>query len=159
MIRRGTLERGLASWWGQRSGRERLMLGALAVAAAAYLLVAVVAQPLLAARGAALADIARHDAALARLVALPDTGTAPRPVDDRPVPAVVTATAPAFDLPIRRIEPEGASARVEVEDAGFAEILMWIEALEREHGLRLVAIEMDRRPEPGVVSARLTLER
>lgn len=158
MTRRGIVACSLAPWWAQRTGRERLLLGALGAALAAYLLFTV-AQPLLTARGAALAAVGQHEAALARLAALPDAGAAPRPADNRPVPAVVTATAPAFDLAIRRIEPEGAGARVVVEDAGFAEVLMWIEALEREHGLRLAAIEMDRRPEPGVVSARLTLER
>ena len=44
----------------------------MAAALAAYLLFVGAAQPLLAARGEALAAIARHEAALARLAALPD---------------------------------------------------------------------------------------
>lgn len=159
MNRRGIMPGGLAAWWMQRSGRERLLLLILGAGLAAYLVVVAVAQPLLAARDAALTRIGSHEVALAQLAALPEGGVAPRPADSRPVPAIVTETAPAFDLAIRRIEPEGNGARLVIEDAGFAEILTWIEALEREHGLRLAAIEIDRRPEPGIVSARLTLER
>ena len=62
-------------------------------------------------------------------------------------------------MTIRRIEPEGDGARVSVDDAAYADILRWIEALEDDHGLHLAAIEMDRRPDPGIVSATMTLQR
>lgn len=149
----------LASWWSGRSARERVLLLGMATALGLYLVVVGIAQPLLAARAETRAAIGRYDAGLAQLAALPETGTAPAaPALDRPVTAIVTETAPDFDLAIRQIEPEGSGARLAIEDAGFAEIILWIESLEREHGLRLIAIEMDRRPEPGIVSARLTLE-
>lgn len=151
--------RRLAPLWTGRSPRERLMLGGLGIAAALYLAVTAGAQPLLAARSEARAAIAASDAVLARLAALPEGDAALIPATLRPAVAIVTETAPDFDLAIRRIEPEGAGARLVIEDADFAAVLLWIEALERDHGLRLVALEMDRRPEPGVVSARLTLER
>jgi type II secretory pathway component PulM len=149
----------LASWWRRRSRRERALLAAMAVALAAWLLALGVAQPLLAARAGALAAIARHEAALARLEALPEGGPAPAASDGRPVAAILTGSAPDYDLTIRRIEAEGDGARLEIDDAGFAEIVLWIDELERDHGLRAVAVEMDRRPEPGVVSARLTVRR
>ena len=73
----------------------------------------------------------------------------------------MTETAPEFDLAIRRIEPEGAGAGAQLvlDDADFASVLLWIEALEQDHRLRLTAVEMDRRPEPGVVAARMSFER
>lgn len=146
-------------WWARRSSRERLLLGLLVGALAVYVGIVAITQPLLKARRAALDEIARHETALAQLETAPEGGAARVAIDNRPVPAVVTDTAPGFDLAIRRIEPEGGGARVVVEDASFAQVLSWIAALEREHGLRLAAVEMDRRPEPGTVSARLTLER
>ena len=152
----------LPSWWAARTPRERGLLGALAVAALAWALVTLVAQPLLAARADARADILRSDAALARLAALPAPGTAAAPVaraSTDPVPAILTRTATGFDLAIERIEPEAEGARLVLEDAEFARVLGWIEALERVHGLRLDALEMQRRPEPGVVAARLTVGR
>jgi len=150
----------LTRWWRTRSSRERWLMLGLAVAGVAYLLSAGLVRPLLAHRAAALDAIGRHEAALAQLAALPEGAAAPSAAAfGQPVTAVVTETAPEFGLVIRRIEPEGAGAQLLIEDAGFPEILAWIEALERDRGLRVTAVEMDRRPEPGVVSARLTLER
>ena len=146
-----------STWWGRRSGRERVLLAVMASGLAAYLLFVGAARPLLAARGAALAAIAEHDAALARLAALPE-GNAPV-ASGEPVTAIVTASAPGYDLTIRRIEAEGEGARLEIEDAGFPELVLWIEELERAHALRLITIEIERRPEPGLVGARLTLGR
>ena len=159
-MRRAGARLGAGAWWVRRSLRERWLLAGLAGAAAAYVAIAVVAQPLLAARAAALAAIAEHDRALAQLAALPAEG-APAPVRSAalPVAGVLTETAPEFDLAIRRIEPEGAGARLVLDDADFAGVLLWIEELERDHRLRLTAIEMDRRPEPGVVSAQMSFER
>ena len=135
-----------------------MLIGLLGGALGVYVAMDAVTQPLLEARRAALDKIGRHEMDLARLAAQPDGPDERAAIDTRPVPAVVTATAPEFELAIRRIEPEGAGARVVIEDASFAQVLRWIAALEQEHGLRLAAIEMDRRPEPGTVSARLTLE-
>jgi general secretion pathway protein M len=146
-----------STWWERRSGRERVLLAVMVSALAAYLLIAGAARPLFAARGEALAAIARHEAALARLAALPE-GNAPA-VSGEPVTAVLAGSAPGYGLTIRRIEAEGDGARLEVDGAGFPELILWIEELEREHGLRLVAIEMDPRPEPGLVGARLTFGR
>lgn len=150
---------GLRTWWSGRTGREQALLLLAGAVLGIYILTVVVAQPLLAARGEALARIAEMDAALARLESLPDDDAPASAIDMRAVPAIVTDTAPEYDLVLRRIEPEGAGARVVIEDAGFAEIMRWIAALEGAHGLRLSAIEIDRRPEPGVVSARATLEK
>ena len=159
-MRRAGARLGAGVWWARRSLRERWLLAGLAGAAAAYLAVAVVAQPLLAARAAALAAIAGHDRALAQLAALPAEAAPPAPRSTGlPVTAVLTETAPEFELAIRRIEPEGAGARLVLDDADFAGVLLWIEELERDHGLRLTAVEMDRRPEPGVVAARMSFER
>ncbi len=150
----------LAAWWQGRTQRERLLVGALAVTALAYLLTVGVVRPLATAHADALASIAQSESALARLAALPADASAQanRPAEG-PATAVITATATDFGMAIRRIEPEGDGARVTIEDAAYADILRWIQALEDDHGLHLSAIEMDRRPEPGIVSATMTLQR
>ena len=94
-----------STWWGRRSGRERILLAVMASGLAAYLLFVGAARPLHAARGEALATIARHEAALARLAALPD-GNAPV-ASGEPATASSTASAPGYDLTIRRIEGGG----------------------------------------------------
>jgi type II secretory pathway component PulM len=134
-----------------------MLLAAMASALAIYLMSAGAARPLLAARGEALAAIAERDAMLARLAGLPN-GDAAIPSAE-PVTAIVTASASSYELTIRRIEAEGEGARLEIEDAGFPELVLWIEELERAHALRLLTIEIQQRPEPGLVGARLTLGR
>ena len=79
--------------------------------------------------------------------------------DSRPVPIVITDTAAVFQLVIRRLEAEGTGARVVLEEATFQQVILWLEALERDHRLRVRDLEMTRRPAPGVVSVTLALER
>jgi general secretion pathway protein M len=147
-------------WWTRRSVRERALLGLMAAALAGYVLIVAVGQPLLAGRAEARSSIVRFESMQAPLATLADDGpVAVAPSSDQPVATVVTDTAPGYGLTIRRIETDQGGTRLEIEDAGFAEIILWVEELERQHGLRLVALEMDRRPEPGIVSARLTVQR
>lgn len=153
----GAFARGSA-WWRGRSARERMLMIAMVAALALYVVVVGVAQPMRLARQDTLADVARHDAALARLAAQPLDGPPVAP-DGRSVAAVLTASAVDYDLTIRRIEAQDQGARIEIDDAGFAEVVLWIEELERDHGLRVDAVEMERRPGPGVVGVRMTVTR
>lgn len=153
---------GLGPWWRGRTARERVLILGMGLALAVYAAIACAVQPMLGSRAAALESIALADAALARLEASPGgdgAAVSARATVARPVTAVLADTATDFGLTILRIEPEGAGARLTLGEADFAELLDWISALEREHGLRLTAVEMDRRPEPGVVAALLTVER
>ncbi|UWQ23149.1 type II secretion system protein M [Jannaschia sp. W003] len=138
--------------------RERvLVLGVLPAAAllAGWWLAWV---PLAEARADALRQIAGY-----RAVALAASGTDALPVptaaaDPRPLPVRVTASAEGFALPLRRIEPEGERLRLTVDAVPFEALLEWLAALEGEAGARLAAVEIDRRIEPGTVSARILLE-
>ena len=71
-----------------------------------------------------------------------------------PFAARVTQSAEAAGLELRRIEPEGERIRVAVEDAPFAQVVLWISDLEADRDVTLSAIELDRRlgalapPEP-----------
>lgn len=88
------------------------------------------------------------------------TGPGPEaaPVDAAPFAARVTSSAEAAGLSLSRLEPEGDRLRVTVEEAPFAQVVLWISDLEAEQGVLLAAIEMDRRTAPAAVSARLLLE-
>lgn len=145
-------------WWDQRTPRERVLLAALLAVLVCWLGFVLVARPLLDARAEALASIARSEMAMARLAAAP----APAPPvasSAQLVPSILTETATEFGMTIRRIEPETDGAQLTIDDAAFDDVLRWIEALEARHGLRVVALKMDRRPAPGVVSASLTVRR
>ena len=83
-----------------------------------------------------------------------DAADPARRAPDQPVTAVVTETAPDFGMTIRRIEPEGDGARrrrsttppLPTSCAGSS-------ARGRARPALSVAVEMDRRPDPGIVSA------
>ncbi|MFZ5962165.1 type II secretion system protein GspM [Thalassococcus sp. BH17M4-6] len=78
--------------------------------------------------------------------------------DPRPIALRITQTAEAQGLSLTRLEPEGAGMRVAMDVADFARIIDWIAVLEANANLRATTVELDRRPTPGEVSARLTLE-
>ena len=156
------VQTGLRDWLALRTARERGLLKAAVALGAVWLVVFAVWQPLLAQR-AALADrIARHDRGLAALAVQGPPGAAVNAApatDARPVPELLTGAAATFQLVIRRLEAEGTGARVVLEEAAFAQVILWLEALERDHGLRVADVEMTRRPAPGMVGVTLSVER
>lgn len=61
---------------------------------------------------------------------------------------------------VRRIQPEGDDrTSVTLEGAGFNSLIFWLRDLEREYGVRITALSVNRGEEPGTVSARMTLRR
>ena len=151
----------LQDWTAQRSTREKLLLGLGLVLALLWLGITAVWQPLRLHRANLEVKISRLDRGFAALqdpgFNLPDAEATA--ADSRPVPVVITDTAAVFQLVIRRLEAEGTGARVVLEEATFQQVILWLEALERDHGLRVRDLEMTRRPAPGIVGVTLALER
>lgn len=140
------------------STRERLLLGSalvLGIGAAVYSLAIV---PQGEARARALAEIARFDA-VARHVGEDGVALPAALPDTRPVPAIVAESARDAAIPIRRLEPEGALTRLTLDAVGFTDLMTWLADLDTLHAIRVASVEMERQPEPGVVTARLALER
>ncbi len=60
---------------------------------------------------------------------------------------------------VKRIEPAGQStARVWVEQAQFDSLVLWFDMLQKNYGIRVHNITMEREAIPGSVSARITFE-
>lgn len=143
-----------------RTPRERLLLGAMAAVAALAFVYLGIWQPLQNARNGYEAAIARQDALKARIAAL-GSDAAPAPVisDPRPPAVIVSEAAASAALAIRRLEPAEDRVRVVLEDADFGAVLVWLDALDRDTGLKVAEIDITRRPEPGTVSTTLMLRR
>ncbi|MBP8926682.1 MAG: type II secretion system protein M, partial [Pseudomonadales bacterium] len=78
---------------------------------------------------------------------------------DQPVAALVNSSAKTNELAIRRYEPTGeSSVRVWLEGVQFNSVVKWLYQLQSVHGIRAAEFSIEREPEPGRVSARLTLE-
>ncbi len=150
----------MTAFWAERTLRERALIAALAAMCAAYLMFIALWQPLQRHRTTLTGDIAQQSRLISALTVLP-TGavTAPLLAPDTPLPTIITDTATAFQLTIRRLQPTQDAAEITLEDAPFDTVLVWIDALERDHGLRIIALSMTRRPEPGLVAATLTIGR
>lgn len=146
---------GLRAWWLGRALRERALIAAALVLTLAWAGVAWGLRPLDAARSAARAEIAMLATLTARVVAAPP---APGPRAPAPLARTVADSAAAHGLAIQRLEPEGARLSVTLGAVGFDPLLAWLAALETTSGLRVAALDLERRPEPGIVAARLTLE-
>lgn len=140
------------------SRREKYLVALVIPLALLVALYRFVWMPLQLAEAQARADIAAYrlvqdTAALAARAEIAPTA----PVNDTPLATRITSSASAAQLTLRRIEPEGDGIRVTLDDTPFATLLLWLSDLEEQHDVILEALEVDRRPAPGVISARLLL--
>lgn len=108
--------------------------------------------------GAEIANYRLVEASARAAAARPATQRPELLQDRAPLAARVTRSAEAAGLLLRRLEPDGGLLRVTIDEAAFDAVILWISDLETDEAVGVVAIEAERRTEPGVVSLRLTLE-
>lgn len=75
--------------------------------------------------------------------------------------SVVEQTANQSQLrnSIRKIQPEGdQGVRIWMDNAGFDDILMWLERLKKQSSIEVVDFSVERQTETGQVNLRLLLE-
>lgn len=144
----------MMTFWTDRTPRERTLLLGLAVTIAIWLGIVGAWQPLQAQRISLAAQIARYQSAAERLA---NPGLVAAPADARPIPVIITESAADFQLAIRRLQPAGEEVQIVLEDAPFEPVLLWIDVLTADHALQLRALELIRRPAPGVVAVTLTV--
>ncbi len=74
--------------------------------------------------------------------------------------AVIDRTAKQRRLSMKRVEPDGSRrVRVWLERASFDDLLLWIGSVQKEYGIRVNSMVVDKEDEPGLVNARLTFGR
>ena len=117
-----------------------------------------VLNPMLGARSAHLARLADLDRISALLDSLPQTLTTGPATDLPPLRQRVTQSAAAAALEIRRLDPQGNALSVSLGDVGFSALAGWLDILTTAQAVQITGAEIARRPEPGIVSARLVLE-
>lgn len=140
------------------TARERLLLGAAAVALGAVLVALGIWQPLLARRFAETARLQRYERTLAALAQLPLAGTAK--ADPRPVASILTQTAAPQNLTILRLDtPRDGAVSVTLQGVPFESLILWIDGLNRDNGLDVTSATIRRSDSPGIVSADLSLQK
>lgn len=70
-----------------------------------------------------------------------------------------SARAAGLGEAVKRVEPQGEGGlRVQLEQVGFDQMLVWLSSLEREQRVAVVNVVIDRQPASGRVNARLILQ-
>lgn len=83
-----------------------------------------------------------------------------RSASDQPLQSIVTATAPALGLTVKRIEPESDDKlRVWLEKVSFDKTVRWLHQIETRYGIRIVNISIDAERAEGLVTAKLVLQK
>jgi general secretion pathway protein M len=69
-------------------------------------------------------------------------------------------TASAAGISMARVEPSGdAALRVNIDSASFSRLLGWLEQMEKQDGIRVSQLSIEKLADPGTVSATLLLVR
>lgn len=82
--------------------------------------------------------------------------------DHRSLLAVVDQTSKQSQLApaVKRIEPDGQElVRVTLEQASFDDLMIWLGSLQRNFGVSVADVSIDRQAASGRVNVRLTLQR
>lgn len=139
--------------------RERVLLKAGSALIGTVVLWIGAIQPTLDYRESAVSRLQREGASLAWMTANRPFAEARRDAGEG-VPqaqlSTINRSAGEFDLPLRRIQPDGDGFVVHIESRPFGSVIAWMETLETQHGIRVVNASIDA-DKPGYVNARLTL--
>jgi len=148
------------AWWRTKSTRDQWLLASTASLLAVVTWWTLVWSPLQIARAEAITRIARIESARATLSALPAEVDLPSggSAQSSSLREIVSATASQRELSIQRIEQSANQVLVEFEAADFAQMMSWLATLSRDHSIRVIDANFARLPEPGTVSAQMTLE-
>lgn len=73
--------------------------------------------------------------------------------------SVVSSVARSVSINPSRLQPEGGdSVSVWFEGVAFSQLMQWLEKLEYERGITVKQLSIEKRDQPGQVSARLVLQ-
>lgn len=156
----------MKTWFLGLAPRERLLVGGAAVVFVLLLAYLLVVEPLQQRRAVLERGVVAQRELLAwmhtAVVPLRGDTTAPSSSRGQSLFAVVDRSARATVLAgaLQRVQPEGqGNVRVWFNDAPFDDLVRWIATLQRDHGITVNTLSIERTDTAGLVSARLTLER
>lgn len=143
----------MRDWWGERSLREQVLLGGLAVVAIFALLLLVLV-PLREERADAIADIRAADLIEARLLSGASMGAQFRTGEPS---AIVAEIAAARRITVEQSQPAGSDIRVALAPAPFDAVMNWIAEVEATSNLRVRNLSLQRQGAAGYVAATVVL--
>lgn len=89
-------------------------------------------------------------------------GTSHRSIDREPGQSLfglANATSKGFQIGFKRYEPAGDNAlNLWIESASFNNLVLWLERIEKRHGVTVREIAVERLDDEGLVNVRLVLQ-
>ncbi len=156
----------MKSWFLGLAPRERLLIGGAAAIVVLLLVYLLVIEPLQQRRAVLERGVVAQRELLSwmRDAVVPLRGSSATPANSRgqSLFAVVDRSARTTVLAgaLQRVQPEGqGNVRVWFEDAPFDDLVRWTATLQREHGISVNTLSVERTDSAGLVNARVTLER
>ena len=138
--------------------REHLLISVALPVLLATTLWVLVAQPALESKRASQVQLLKIDQIRGALATAPIQRSRPAVDLNSSLQQRVTASAQTAGLSIRRLDPQGRALAVSLDDAGFEDVIRWIDEIAKTQALRVLSAEFGRLPEPGRISGRLLLE-
>ena len=143
-----------------RTTREKVLLAVLAVVLLVFAGYKYVWEPL-------KSGLATKNASIQNYMTIAEFANSHEPavkntrlsVSTQSLPVTAIQTAKAFSLNLRRVQPQGLGVRLSMDEVAFDQVILWLEDLHKNYQISARSIEINRRPQPGVVSANLYLER
>ena len=114
--------------------------------------------PSLSTRSDSFAQLRKVDILWSVLDQLPGSLRATRLDTSQPLRQRVTDSARAASIDIRRLDPQGGALSISLDAVAFSALIGWLETLTTTSGVHIFSAEIGRRPEPGMVSARIVME-
>ena len=140
--------------------RERILIGISAYLLLAIFLYYAILDPAIEFRNEKLRAQAAASNGLSWMVAnqseARQQGSTSSPVRNESKLTVVSSSAELHNVTIKRMQPGENRINIELTDQEYSAVIRWLIALERDHGLTLVDVRLDKSAE-GVVGGRLTL--
>ncbi len=145
-----------AQWWRAKSNRDQGILAAAMVLLLAVTWYQFAWSPLDGARRAARGEVQRLGEASQMLARLPSNaaGAAREPGS---LQALITGRAAAEGLVASAVETPGSNLVVSFDTVPFDPLARWLDSVGGMAGVRIEAARIERRPEPGTVSADIEL--
>ncbi|MEH6447319.1 MAG: type II secretion system protein M [Oleispira sp.] len=146
-------------WYNSQNGRDQIIVKAVSGFIVFCLIIVLFVQPFLAKQD-------QYQAALDKSLSIYETlasnahkfqGQSASAASNGPILAVVTQQAKKSNINLKRFEPDGDGLRIWLEDAVFDDAIRWLEELNRQHGIQIKQINVDRSEKSGLVDLRGTL--
>lgn len=139
------------------SSRETALGLSATVLIVGVILWSMVIAPALSSRSDSFAQLRKIDIMWSILDQLPNEfGTVQRD-KSQPLRQRVTASARAAAIDIRRLDPQGSALSISLDAVAFSALVTWLETLTTASSVQVLSAEIGRRPEPGIVSARIVM--